>query len=312
MFSHTQEAFGSFIVHHIINKETDTGFSVVPARGGNLLDIRFREVSVLDAYQTPIELDINKWAKSVLLYPFPNRMKDGKYNWNSQSYQFPINDTSTDNALHGLGMNQSMNIKRVRTEKDSGSLCCQYIDQGTHEYYPFPFTFCAIFTISEAGFEVDLQVTNNGNEAIPFGFGWHPYFSLSEKIENTRLTLPEVEMIGIDQRMIPTGKRYTYDEFANGKQIQSTVLDNCFAVQPAGDGLFRLRLEGEKGTLDYWQEAGENQYKYLQLFTPPMRESIAIEPMTCNVDGFNNGEGLLEVTPNETMNARFGFSFETT
>lgn len=312
MFSHTQEAFGSFIVHHIINKETDTGFSVVPARGGNLLDIRFREVSVLDAYQTPIELDINKWAKSVLLYPFPNRMKDGKYNWNSQSYQFPINDTSTDNALHGLGMNQSMNIKRVRTEKDSGSLCCQYIDQGTHEYYPFPFTLCAIFTISEAGFEVDLQVTNNGNEAIPFGFGWHPYFSLSEKIENTRLTLPEVEMIGIDQRMIPTGKRYTYDEFANGKQIQSTVLDNCFAVQPAGDGLFRLRLEGEKGTLDYWQEAGENQYKYLQLFTPPMRESIAIEPMTCNVDGFNNGEGLLEVTPNETMNARFGFSFETT
>ena len=312
MFSHTQEAFGSFIVHHIINKETDTGFSVVPARGGNLLDIRFREVSVLDAYQTPIELDINKWAKSVLLYPFPNRMKDGKYNWNSQSYQFPINDTSTDNALHGLGMNQSMNIKRVRTEKDSGSLCCQYIDQGTHEYYPFPFTLCAIFTISEAGFEVDLQVTNNGNEAIPFGFGWHPYFSLSEKIENTRLTLPEVEMIGIDQRMIPTGKRYTYDEFANGKQIQSTVLDNCFAFQPAGDGLFRLRLEGEKGTLDYWQEAGENQYKYLQLFTPPMRESIAIEPMTCNVDGFNNGEGLLEVTPNETMNARFGFSFETT
>jgi aldose 1-epimerase len=310
MFSHTQEAFGSFIVHHIINKKTDTCFSVVPARGGILLDIRFRGISVLDAHQTPIELDINKWAKSVLLYPFPNRMKDGKYNWNGQSYQFPVNDTSTENALHGLGMTQSMNIKKVLTKADSGSLCCQYIDQGAHEYYPFPFTFCAIFTISESGFEVNLQVTNNGSETIPFGFGWHPYFSLSEKIEDTRLTLPEVEMIGIDQRMIPTGKRYVYDEFAIGKKIQSTVLDNCFAVQAGSDGLFRLQLKGEKGTLNYWQEAGENQYKYIQLFTPPMRKSIAIEPMTCNVDAFNNGEGLLEVTPNETMNARFGFSFE--
>lgn len=85
MFSHTQEAFGSFIVHRILNKETNTGFSVVPAQGGILLDLRFRGISILDGYQTPIELDINQWGKSALLYPFPNRLKDGQYQWNGQT-----------------------------------------------------------------------------------------------------------------------------------------------------------------------------------------------------------------------------------
>jgi aldose 1-epimerase len=159
-------------------------------------------------------------------------------------------------------------------------------------------------------FEVNLQVTNDGKDVLPFGFGWHPYFSLSEKIEDSWLQLPEIEMIGIDQRMIPTGKRYAFDDFVGGKKIGQTVLDNCFAVPNSPDGRFRLQLKGEKGTLNYWQEAGEHQYKFIQLFTPPMRQSIAIEPMTCNVDAFNNGEGLLEVAPQETMNARFGFSFE--
>jgi aldose 1-epimerase len=310
MFSHTQEAFGSFIVHRILNKETKTGFSVVPAQGGILLDLRFRGISILDGYQTPIEVDINQWGKSALLYPFPNRLKDGQYQWNGQTYQFPINDQLTGNALHGLGMTKGMNIKQVLTKADSGSLCCQYIDQGQHDYYPFPFTFCATFRMTATDFEVNLQVTNDGKDVLPFGFGWHPYFSLSEKIEDSWLQLPEIEMIGIDQRMIPTGKRYAFDDFVGGKKIGQTVLDNCFAVPNSPDGRFRLQLKGEKGTLNYWQEAGEHQYKFIQLFTPPMRQSIAIEPMTCNVDAFNNGEGLLEVAPQETMNARFGFSFE--
>lgn len=310
MFSHTQEAFGSFIVHHLINKETDTCFSVVPSQGAILLDIRFQGQTILDGYQTPIELDINKWGKSALLFPFPNRLKGGQYSWNGKNYQFPINDPSTGNALHGLGMTRGMNIKKVITNEKSGSLCCQYIDQGQHEYYPFPFTFCAQFTISESNFEVELQVTNNGKEAIPFGFGWHPYFSLSEKIDNNWLQFSELEMIGIDQHMIPTGKRYPYQEFAQGKTIAQTVLDNCFAVPVSKSGKFKLQLKGEKGTIHYWQEAGEHQYKFIQLFTPPMRTSIAIEPMTCNVDAFNNGEGLLEVAPDESLSARFGFSFD--
>lgn len=309
MFAHTQEAFGQFVVHHIKDPKTKTGFSIVPAQGGIILDIRFKDISIIDGYQTPIEVDLNNWGKSVLLYPFPNRLKDGQYQWEGQTYQFPLNDDQTQNALHGLGMTQAMNITKVVTDDQSGTLICQYSNQGKHDYYPFLFHFSAAFTITESGFAVELSAKNQDQKAIPFGYGWHPYFSLSEKIEEVELQLPNLDLVGIDARMIPTGKRYAFDDFLKPKKIGTTVLDNCFATQTTPDNKIHIHLKGSKGSLDYWQENQTGAYQFVQLFTPPMRKSIAIEPMTCNVDAFNNQDGLITLNPGESSSARFGFNF---
>lgn len=310
MFQHTQEAFGQFVVHHIKNPATDTGFSIVPGQGGVVLDIKFGGISILDGYQTPIELDLKNWGKSALLYPFPNRLKDGQYQWEGHTYQFPINDAQTENALHGLGMHQAMNIGQVVTTETSGSITCQYSSKGTEDYFPFLFQFSAAFTITETGFAVSLSVVNLDVESIPFGFGWHPYFSLSEQIETTELQLPRLDLIGIDQRMIPTGKRYAYEEFQVSKPIGATVLDNCFATHTNEENKIHIQLKGSKGLLKYWQENQAGAYSFVQLFTPPHRSSIAIEPMTCNVDAFNNQEGLLKLEPGQGSSANFGFSFQ--
>ena len=57
-----------------------------------------------------------------------------------------------------------------------------------------------------------------------------------------------------------------------------------------------------------WQEAGPGAYRYLQVYTPPGRESIAIEPMTCAPNAFNNGMGLIRLDPGEAFTASFGIS----
>ena len=41
---------------------------------------------------------------------------------------------------------------------------------------------------------------------------------------------------------------------------------------------------------------------YLQLYTPPDRKSIAIEPMNCIANAFNNGIGLKLLKPGEEFN----------
>ena len=309
MFEHTQEAFGKFIVHKIQDPTTQTGFDIVPGYGANVLDIRFGGISILDGYQKPVELDLNNWAKSILLYPFTNRLKDGSYTWHGKNYQFAINDSYTGNALHGLGATRAMNVYKVLTSDNGGCISCQYLHNGNHEGYPFPFRFTATFEIRSQSFTGKLQFENTGTEPIPVGFGWHPYFALSEKVDDLELQLPQLEMIGIDSRMIPTGKRYTYDDFLSPKKLGATVLDNCFAVPSNGGDEMQLRLRGDKGEIRYWQESGPGKFSFLQLFTPPDRHSVAIEPMTCNVDAFNNREGLIELDPGEEAKAEFGFSF---
>lgn len=49
---------------------------------------------------------------------------------------------------------------------------------------------------------------------------------------------------------------------------------------------------------------------FLQLYIPPDRTSIAIEPMTCTPDVFNYKKGLLELASGERYDWRIQLNFE--
>ena len=58
--------------------------------------------------------------------------------------------------------------------------------------------------------------------------------------------------------------------------------------------------------LQIWQDAGFNKYNYLVVYIPPDRKSIAIEPISSNINSFNNGEGLIILKPEEEFAASIG------
>lgn len=307
MFTHTKEPFGKWEKHVFQDETSGIAMELVPEEGACLLDLRFDGQSVLDGYRSPEELDINRWAKSNFLFPFPNRLNEGSYDWEGQIYQFEINDTLTNNALHGFGNQMPFELTYVELREKFCLITCTHENEGLHPAYPFPFRFEVQFRLqSDKQFDVRMSLTNLGQQTIPAGFGWHPYFTLGPSADACRLQLPSCELIGIDGRMIPTGKTYTYEEFAEGKNIGITVLDNCFTFK---QGPIEWTLEGEAGTLAFRQDHGNGKFNYLQLFTPPERKSIAIEPMSCNIDAFNNGDGLIVLFPRQTANARFGLRY---
>lgn len=309
MYQHQIIPFDKYEVHQFKNKATKNSFSLVPKHGACLLDVVIQNQPVLDGYQTPQELSVNRWAKNTVLFPFPNRMRNGQFSWEGKTYQFPINDHQTNTALHGFGMAQPMDVTSIGFTDEHATITCSYNYKGTLPYFPFPFNFHIRFTLSEPNrFDVEMSVQNTGASSMPIGLGWHPYFQLSEKVDELELQVPVSAMVGIDQYMIPTGKRYEYAEFEVAQRIGSTVLDNCFEL-PELAGKTKVHLKGPTGTLEYWQETGPQKFNYIQLFTPPYRSSLAIEPMTCNVDAFNNMEGLIHLEPDEKWSGQFGFSF---
>jgi aldose 1-epimerase len=206
-------------------------------------------------------------------------------------------------------MDRPLKIQQLKLQETQAKV--QMVGQymGELDYYPFPFQFELAFRIKTNGFfGLEMALRNTGDQHLPAGLGWHPYFKMSPQIEETQLLLPPVQMVGINDRMIPTGKQYEYDEFERRQPIGSTVLDNCFVVPQTGVET-SVHLWSNKGHMRYWQETGPGKFNYLQLFTPPMRESVAIEPMTCNVNAFNNGDGLADLAPNEEIRARVGMVF---
>lgn len=310
MYRHKIIPFGKFQKQQLINESTGNSFTIAPERGATLLDLCFSRQSILDGCSTPLDLDLNKWGKSAILVPFPNRLRDGKFNWLNRQYQFPINDTLTDNAIHGFMMDKEMEVTEIGLHENSAYIKCSYRYMGNRPFYPFPFDFFATFEISDhATFQVTFSIENTGRMAFPVGMGWHPYFKLSDKVDNDQLRLDPCKMVGVDQRMLPTGKKYDYDVFEELCPIKSTVLDNCFAISPDQGDNFTLDYKGQNGHIRYWQELGKDRFNFVQLFTPPERQSLAVEPMTCNVDALNNEEGLKVLQPKEAMSASFGLSY---
>ena len=211
MYELDKSAFGKHIRYHLHHPATGTGFSIVPGRGANVLHLDFQGENVLDGYTTPEELEAAKWGKSALLFPFPNRLDQGRYEWLGRSYQFPLNNSATENAIHGFVREEAFEVDFIFLAKDHASILCSYTYEGQRDYYPFPFTLELEFMIHDNGvFTVEVAVRNLHDQAIPVGFGWHPYFRLTDRADDHRMQLPACHKIEINERMIPTGARSVF------------------------------------------------------------------------------------------------------
>ena len=303
MFELVQTSFGKYRRYDLHHPESGNGFSMVPGLGANVLEIRFGGTNVLDGYRSPDELEAGQWGKSALLFPFPNRLQDGQYTWLGQDYTFPINNAATRNAIHGFVRHEPFEVTRIELTTENAEITCRLDYRGHHAYYPFPFVLEATFGMTDRGaFSASFFVKNRHHAPIPVGLGWHPYFRLADRADDHALQLPSASVVDIDARMIPTGTDTPYDAFFSATPLGDTNLDNCFRAAD-GNTLYHLVLQAARRTLTV--AASRSLFPFFQVFTPAHRESIALEPMTCNINAFQNGDGLVTIPAQGDWSASF-------
>jgi aldose 1-epimerase len=128
---------------------------------------------------------------------------------------------------------------------------------------------------------------------IPICDGWHPYFTFGDSIDNCQLEFQSKEIIEFDDALLPTGKLLPYQEFGSLKTIGNVFLDNCFTVNFAEcQPMLVLRHPIKNLQVEI---RPDKSYPYLQIYTPPHRQSIAIENLSAAPDAFNNGMGLISL-----------------
>ena len=125
MFVYEITAFGKFTKHNISNPSTGDSFSLVPERSAVLLSLVLNGVEILDGYQTAQEVINDNWSKSRILFPFPNRLKDGHLHWDGTDYQWPLSDELRENALHGFSSNRPFSVDASEVE-EAGKITCIY------------------------------------------------------------------------------------------------------------------------------------------------------------------------------------------
>ncbi len=245
------------------------------------------------------------------LMPWPNRLRDGRYQFDGQEYQLGLTEPETGAAIHGLVRWANWTV----AEREDWRVAMEYV---LHPQTGWPGTVSLRieYELGDGGLTVSTTATNLGGAACPFGAGFHPYLTLgTETIDSITVQAPGRSYLEADEHGIPVATHPvegTPLDFRAGRELGATKLDRGFAdLERDPDGLARVRISSAGGErrATLWVDEG---YGYLMLFTgdtlapAARRRGLAVEPMTCPPNALQSGDGVVRLDPGESFAARWG------
>lgn len=236
--------------------------------------------------------------KSAKLSPYVCRMKNGQYRFAEQDYKIE-GFYLGDHAIHGLIYKQPFVVIEQGADAEKAFVKMRYQYRKLDSGYPFNYDCEITYQLSTGNqLHISTCIINKDSGHIPVTDGWHPYFSFGSSINNCMLEFQSTAQVEFDADLLPTGKQQPYEAFGSLKSIGDQFFDNCYVVNFAEcQPMLVFRDPAQKIQLEI---RPDTSYPYLQLYTPPHRNSIAIENLSAAPDAFNNGMGLITLPAGES------------
>jgi aldose 1-epimerase len=257
--------------------------------------------NVIDNYSNNKDLEANIATsyKSSKLSPFPCRINNARYLYEGQEFEFS-NKFADGSAIHGLLFNKAFAVADEFADDNQASIMLKYNYKEEDDGYPFHYRCEIRYTLlPENILQLQTTIINLDDLVIPIADGWHPYFCLGDKIDNYTFCFNAKGMLEFSSQLLPTGQILPYDVFNEEKLIGQAVLDNCFLLNDSENyAVCTLRNPSNGLAINFFIDAS---YPYLQVYTPPHRNSIAIENLSGAPDCFNNKMGLIMLPPRHSQ-----------
>ena len=247
----------------------------------------------------------NPWYRGAWLYPFASRLPEGRYTWAGRTYEFPLNDPTHHSAIHGMLERLPARLTHLEAAATSASAKLVIHYDGSEPGYPFPSQIRMEYHLESRGaLTITFAVTNHHTESVPVSVGWHPYFTLPGQPNDWQLQLPAGELVELNAHLLPTGSASPAHGFEQGRMLGDLAIDAPVKLSRAGRNQTTLWSPGSEVGVLLWQDAGSSishGYKYLQVFVPPDRQAIAMEPVSSAINAFNSGNDLGVLPPGDTL-----------
>jgi aldose 1-epimerase len=264
-----------------------------------------------EIFQAYPEHDVSWAYHGAVLLPWPNRLRDGRYEFDGEHYQVALTEPSNHNALHGLAAWLPWTL--VEQAPTCVTLSCRLLPSPG---YPFQLDTVVRYELRDEGLVVTSTSTNVGDRACPYALGFHPYVSAGPgaTIDDCTLHIDATRRLLVDDRLIPAGHESvdgTAYDFRGDELLAGRVLDTGFThVTADAAGISFVRVTGpDARTVEVW---ADDNFGFWQVYTgedlPPSlrRRSLAVEPMTAAANAFQTGWGLRRLEPGEAVTSRWG------
>ncbi len=277
----------------ILKNDTGNCLKIDASRGASVQFLELNGAIIINNI-TPEGKQLNS-SCSAILFPFVNRIKDGKYSFEGKDYQLHCNESARGHALHGLVYTKPFELKSCACEEEKARITFG-ISHTTSPGFPFAFEIEVTYTLTTNDLSVDLQAINTSDAPFPFNTGWHPYFWTGGEVATASFEATSV--CTTDDRMIPTGTQ-------NNPYINPISIDSNTTLDTTFDWNKQSLLFGTNSYQVELRQNSEAKESFLQIYTPPHGKSVAIEPMTAIADCYNNQIGLQILQPKETFTIKW-------
>jgi aldose 1-epimerase len=296
----TTETHGGRTVYILRDDATGASASVLPSYGFNLFDLRLPVAGkvrrIVEAEPDFADNPKNAGRNGIpVLFPYPNRVAHGRFQFQGKSYDLPINNGP--NAIHGFAIAAPWDVMKQGVDQGEASLTGRFqISKNAPDmrgHWPTDAILEIRYGLAGKRLTLKATVSNPSGSDLPYGLGFHPYFRLPFEpgmdLEATRVVVPASEY-WVLKDFIPTGERKPVDErldFRRGKPMKGLKLDDVLTGLTFEQGQCVCRLEDLALKAEFRLVADKN-VRELVLYTPPGDGNvISIEPYTQTTDAVN-------------------------
>jgi aldose 1-epimerase len=231
------------------------------------------------------------------LAPFCNRIANNRFAYDGNTYSLRPNLSWDPLNVHGNGWEEDWKI----VSREAGSI--ELAIQSRHDDFPFTYDASQRFTLDGRALKASMSIVNRGERAMPFGFGWHPYFPLHA---DTTLFAPAKAYWEEGEFYLPSkmGDRPDALDFDTPRAVPRTWTNNGFE---GWNGV--AEIASTTAGIKLRVSASENCKRYFLFVPDPAVNTgqgtgfFSFEPLSHTVNGHNlAGEtGLVRLEPGEEL-----------
>lgn len=270
--------------------------------------IRELRVGGVDLVETFPETTIAPMGCGIVLVPWPNRVRDGKWVLDGKTQQLDVTEASTGNASHGLLRNTGYTPR----ERSDGA-----VELGAEVFpqhgYPFHLDTSVRYELVDDGLTVTHTIVNRSAAAAPVAVGTHPYLAFGGvPTEELVLTVDAGTWFETDEQLVPIAEHPvdgTPNDLREGVLVGEIDLNVGLGGVPSGGSAHRLTAPDGR-FVELW---ADDQFPFVQVYTPhdfPKATgkgiAVAIEPMSAPAGALNSGQGLRWLAQDKSWTLTWG------
>ena len=330
--------------HPVVHLSHGPYAAEIATYGGGVRSLTYRGLPLMEGYR---DGEYPPLSANVVLAPWPNRIRDGRFHFHGQLYQLSITEPDRNNAIHGFVSDAVWDVMSQPSDSPAVILATTIEPQ---QGWPWTLQVTSTYELSDRGLTCTCEITQPadapGAGAAPVAYGFHSYLSaLGAPIDECTLDMSIRSQLPLDpDRKLPSGD--IIDATAGAPihriELRDRLLDDCVGREAVSrrEAVSKISspdkasadlspsdvapdipaarvINGDGHGVEMWVSP---QIKWFQVFTadpswgypyPGRGRALAVEPMTVPPDAFNSGTDVADIAPGDSLVVKWRIGYVT-